>query len=160
MMTRLCHGSGSGKPEGTNIPDLRASVKEYIPNLNASAKQKSTKKKKAALRSLNGLDSSGKCLVTKSGGQPTAKQKPVDSCYSYEMFGHCHQTVDKYLEISGKSRDSLKQKQQHLVLTTTSSLAKNLRRGAFFLLQLLALFLRLCMLLASLVTTSCGAYIC
>ena len=26
------------------------------------------------------------------------------------MFGHCHQTVDKYLELSGKSRDSLKTK--------------------------------------------------
>ena len=44
MMTRLCHGTGSGKPEGTNIPDLRASVKEYIPNLNASAKSKVKKK--------------------------------------------------------------------------------------------------------------------
>ena len=45
MMTRLCHGTGSGKPEGTNVPALRASVKEYIPILNASAKPKSKKKK-------------------------------------------------------------------------------------------------------------------
>ena len=40
MMTRLCHGSGSGKPEGTNIPDLRASIKEHIPNFLASEKRK------------------------------------------------------------------------------------------------------------------------
>ena len=26
------------------------------------------------------------------------------------MFGHCHQTVDKHLELSGKSRESLKTK--------------------------------------------------
>ena len=57
----------------------------------------------------NGLDSSGKCLVTKSGGRPHAEKPVVHSC-SYEMFGHCHQTVDKYLELSGKSHDSLKTK--------------------------------------------------
>ena len=68
-----------------------------------------TKKKKAALLAKNSLDSPGKCFATKSGGEPHA-EKPVVSCYSYEMFGHCHQTVDKYLELSGKSRDSLKTK--------------------------------------------------
>ena len=73
MMSRLCDGTGSGKPEGTNIPDLRASVKEFVPNLNASPKTKSNKKKQGALLAKNGLDSSGKCLVTKSGGNLTRK---------------------------------------------------------------------------------------
>jgi hypothetical protein len=65
------------------------------------------KKKKAALLAKNSLDSPGKCFATKSGGTPHA-EKPVISCYSYEMFGHCHQTVDKHLEPSGKSRGSFK----------------------------------------------------
>ena len=46
MMTRLCHGSGSGKPEQSNIPDLRASINDSIPNFTASAKPKANKKRK------------------------------------------------------------------------------------------------------------------
>ena len=112
MMTRLCHGTGSGKPEGTNIPDLRASIKEYVPNFLASEKPKPNKKK-AALRAVNSLDIPGNCHATVSGGQTTAcssSSKGEISSYSYEMFGHCHQTVDKYLELSGKPRESFKTK--------------------------------------------------
>ena len=39
-----------------------------------------------------------------------AKAVAKVSSYSYEMFGHVQQTVDKYLELSGKSRDCLKTK--------------------------------------------------
>ena len=45
-------------------------------------------------------------LCHKKRGGTTAK--PVVHSYSYEMFGHCHQTADKHLEPSGKSRGSFK----------------------------------------------------
>ena len=44
-----------------------------------------------------------------AGGNPfqaPSGNKKV-SAWSYEMFGHVHQTVDKYLELSGKSEESL-----------------------------------------------------
>ena len=107
MMERLCHGTGSsGKPDGTNIPDLRAPSKEATPKSSATLKSKN-KKKRAALAKEASM-SSGNCNVAKSPTKVAAKHQV--SSYSYEMFGHCHQTVDKYLELSGKSRDSLKTK--------------------------------------------------
>ena len=45
---------------------------------------------------------------SQSQGRPFGINKI--SAWSYEMFGHVKQTVDKYIELSGKSRDSLKLK--------------------------------------------------
>ena len=101
MMNRLCHGDGTtGKPDGCNIPELRvpskdtANLKSAVPV--ADARQAAS-------------TNSGKCHISAQSGLKGLAEKPVSS-YSYEMFGHVHQTVDKYLELSGKSRDSLKTK--------------------------------------------------
>ena len=108
MMERLCHGDGStGKPDGTNIPDLRAPSDETTKQ-NASAKPKNKKKKAAQAKEASTSTSSGNCHVAQSG--PKGLAETSVSSYSYEMFGHVHQTVDKYLELSGKSRESLKTK--------------------------------------------------
>ena len=120
MMERICFGDGtSGKPEGTNIPELRA------PSGNSpkrtSAKSKKKKKKEANANKENseptstgepkGLDPSYFVHPPKGAAKAVAATcKNKVSSYSYEMFGHVQQTVDKYLELSGKSRDALKTK--------------------------------------------------
>ena len=45
-----------------------------------------------------------------AGGNPFKAPSGNDtvSAWAYEMFGHVHQTVDKYLELSGKPKESLK----------------------------------------------------
>ena len=115
MMEKLCYGDGaSGKPDGTNIPDLHAPSGN--PSKPSAPSKNKNKKKKAALAkgdSDSTSTGSSKPLIS----PPTsglrglaAKGKHPVSSYSYEMFGHCSQTVDKYIELSGKSRDCLKTK--------------------------------------------------
>ncbi|MHC4951072.1 MAG: hypothetical protein ACYTEU_08835, partial [Planctomycetota bacterium] len=110
MMKRLCHssGSGTGKPTGSNIPELRT-PSESNSTASATPKSKPNKKKKAA-QAKAGSTSSGKCLASSRPSQEAANNNKNVSSYSYEMFGHCYQTVEKYLELSGKSRESLKTK--------------------------------------------------
>ena len=49
-------------------------------------------------------------LVIKELDSPlahTIQGRPKVSAYSYEMIGHVQQTIDRYLELSGKPKKSL-----------------------------------------------------
>ena len=90
LMTRLT--SGQGKPDvssagGDDLLDPPATPK---------AKAKSKAKAKPGHSDTRGA---------KIGAAANAGSV---SFYSYEMFGHVEQTVDRYCELAGKSRDSLK----------------------------------------------------
>ena len=107
VMTRLCH-SGAGNQTTSNIPELREPSEPI-------ALQKQKKNTKKALRSsshsLQDSDHKPYVSAAMAGGNPLTPLAPSGnqkvSSWSYEMFGHVHQTVDKYLELSGKTKESL-----------------------------------------------------
>ena len=103
MMSRLCN-AGQGKPTLSNIPEL----KETLDAISSVPKKK--RNKQALRSSSNSVSGNGPHarVGSSSPGRPVGKDKI--SAWSYEMFGHVKQTVDKYLELSGKTRDSLKLK--------------------------------------------------
>jgi hypothetical protein len=98
MLHRLCFNQDStGKPLRSNQPDLKEPSEGPAP-----PKSKPKKKKGKGAKE----ESPSICAA---GGNSLAKDKQV-SAWSYEMFGHVSQTVDRYLELSGKDRSSLKTK--------------------------------------------------
>ena len=98
----------AGKPTCSNIPELKDPSEVPAP------KPKTNKKKKgASSTSEPKVSESGKAKASlKASSVPVsrnAKEHKV-SAYCYEMFGHVTQTVDRYLELSGRPRESLKTK--------------------------------------------------
>jgi len=82
-----------GKPAEIKLGEAEAqSPKEQAKKKNKKAKAKAK-------------DSSTQPTV---GGASQAKEEAKVTWYAYEMFGHVEQTVDRYIELSGKSKDSLK----------------------------------------------------
>ena len=110
MMTRLCgdlsDSSGHGKLLGDDLPELLDNA-DFTP----STKTKRNKKKKGKSNSpIEASEESYEALnrVARGNSVQTKPGQPKVSAFCYEMPGHCAQTVDKYLELSGKSRESLK----------------------------------------------------
>jgi len=135
MMTRLCHGSGSGKPDGTNIPDLRVSVKEFIPDLTLPQNQIKRKRRRWRRKF---LIVQGNALSQRAGGNSQRNQRfPAIPMKCSGIVTRLSINILTYLE---NLAIPLKLKQLPLVLTTTSSPQRNSMSAAFFLLQLLALF--------------------
>ena len=122
MIHRLCRGSADvGKPTASNIPELKEPSEKPAP------KSKTNKKKKAASPTsegaLGGASQENSVPKTSNSNKPKASLRassgslngasgkaPKISAYCYEMFGHVHQTVDRYLELSGRPRESLNTK--------------------------------------------------
>ena len=101
MMNRLCDNTScSGNPVSTNIPELKEPSDEPAP--------KPKRNKKKAGQTPNSFDSTSSFEVAHA--KPSCTGKPVVEAWSYEMFGHVTQTVDRYLELSGKARESLRNK--------------------------------------------------
>ena len=92
MFERLCFSGATGKPDpsqgGNSLLDSMPAKPQH---------SKSNKKQKAA-------NSKNAC----SAPEKAAKQSKHVKMYSYEMFGHVKQTVERYLELTGKTVDSLR----------------------------------------------------
>ena len=94
LMTRICDTTATKdrKPASDLKPSLPAGG-------NLGLKTKKKKKKAKALS----LSAGG------NPGNPTTENRPnTTSFFSYETFGHVEQTVDRYLELANKTKDSLK----------------------------------------------------
>ena len=144
-------------PTGPGLPKLKEPSDVDTP----SKKPNTNKKKKKALPPLKDPPASLKeaspgVHATKGSAQAEALKQPKVSAYAYEMFGHCHQTVDKYLELSGKTRESLKTRAATPCIDDHLIPPEELRSKGFCRKHLLELFLRLFMLPESPGTTSCG----
>ena len=87
MFHRLCLSRASGKPDPVQEGNP---LKDPTPDTKSSRSKKNKKKK-------NNI-----CSTADAG----VKQTNV-KMYAYEMFGHVQQTVDRYLELAKKSKDSL-----------------------------------------------------
>ena len=76
------------------------------------------------------------------------------------MFGHCHQTVDKYLELSGKPSESLKTKAATPCIDDHVIPLEEFEDEGVLSSKAARIVLKLCMSLASLAMTSCGLSTC
>ena len=106
MLQRICFDkTSSGKPLGTNQPELKERSEVTAP-----AKSKTKKKKgKAKTIEQQTIDGLQKAAKENSWRQLPANKGKV-AAWTYEMFGHCTQTVERYLELSGKDVKSLSAK--------------------------------------------------
>ena len=99
MFTRLCMGDNKGKPEEAAPPkDLKENFETSL-KIDSQTKSKKIKKNKSG--------ASGSKDQAGHKANAGAVNHPI-SAYVYEMFGHMQQSVDRYLELAGKTLDSLK----------------------------------------------------
>jgi hypothetical protein len=112
MFSRICHSGSTGKPDASNIGQLKdAPSSNENPKPNKKKKKGKSKTQLPELRENSGAQALAQ--IGQSGAQAFAEIGPQDSktktsAYIYEMCGHVEQTVARYLELSGKSKDSLK----------------------------------------------------
>lgn len=99
MMSRLCLGSGSGT--GKPVESSLSTLKEPSEVVTSKPKNKQKKKVRTPLKEPSDLASKD------SPRAHTVHGRPEVSAYSYEMIGHVQQTVERYLELSGRLRKSL-----------------------------------------------------
>ena len=100
MVQRICHSSAYGTPDTTSGRDLQNSCS----NAPISSSTSKSEKKKQKSNTWN-ADSQRAFTAARD---PKWLQDGKISSYADEMFRRVKQTVDRYLELAGKTKDSLK----------------------------------------------------